>query len=61
MRDPRRASGWHPPATPTMGWQWTDGNATLLTDGARVLEFRLAKAGSYLRCPLGDPPDVGER
>ena len=53
IRDPRRASGWHPPASSAMQWQWTDGNATLLTSGARQLEIVVEPKLQYRRCPIG--------
>jgi hypothetical protein len=53
IRDPRRASGWHPPATPSLDWQWTDGDAMLLTAGARRLEIVVQPKLHYRRCPIG--------
>jgi hypothetical protein len=53
IRDPRRASGWHPPVTPSTGWQWTDGDAILLTPGAHRLEIVVEPKLHYRRCPIG--------
>jgi hypothetical protein len=51
--DSRRASGWHAPANAAMPFQWTDGNATLLTGGARTLEIVAEPKLQYRRCPIG--------
>jgi hypothetical protein len=52
IRDPRRASGWHPPLTPSLDWQWTDGDAILLTGDARKLEIVVEPKLHYRRCPI---------
>ena len=49
--DARRRAGWHG-AVPADGWQWTNGDATLETHGARRLTIRLADALVYQRCTL---------
>jgi hypothetical protein len=52
--DARFLSGWHAPEPGPADRRWTDGNATLATGGARLLEFALAGTLRYQRCPLGD-------
>ena len=46
---PARNGGWHPPET---GWQWTDGDATVVAGMASVLEVSVVRLARYWRAPL---------
>jgi hypothetical protein len=55
---PAFASGWHH-AEPH--WRWTDGDATLLVDGARALAFEVAVRGRYWTAAAAPPPRTRTR
>lgn len=46
-------SGWHKPED---GWQWTDGDATLLVGPVRVVQMTLMPFARYWRAPLLEGP-----
>lgn len=50
--DPRRAFGWHAAED---GWQWTDGNATVVTNTSMVLEVMIKRIARYWTSPLLGP------
>jgi hypothetical protein len=47
--DARRADGWHEAEG---GMQWTSGDATVLTGGARRMEIHVQPVLNYVRVPL---------
>jgi serralysin len=52
LNDARLEAGWR---APEPAWRWTGGDATVLTHGARVLEFRIAAVGRYWAGVAGTP------
>jgi hypothetical protein len=47
--DPRRATGWHPAED---GWQWTDGEATIVAGTSSTLDVTLVRIARYWTSPL---------
>ncbi|MDE2576281.1 MAG: hypothetical protein KGL55_13320 [Rhodospirillales bacterium] len=50
--DARRLGGWHGADD---AWEWTSGDATIVTGGAEMLEIELGPACVYPLCPLLEP------